>query len=496
MKPFDNLDPKKLLIFNIVLVAVVVALSLTFMLAGTSSTAETEKTQQVQTAQEPAPDDSFESLENIENSFRDVADQVLPEVVTLKVVDVVQQQMPQQGFPWNLPQNNQNNGNNGQEYKRRGLGSGVIVKNDGDKHYILTNAHVVGDADEIQAVLNDGKQFTASLVGKDPRRDLALVQFTSDEDIPVAELGNSDKMQPGDWVLAVGSPFGFASSISAGIVSAKGRSGPQQTISQYIQTDAAINRGSSGGALVNLEGKVVGINTWIAAPSGGNVGLGFAVPINNAKQSITDIIEKGKVEYGWLGVTATNVNEKLAEKMKLDTQQGALVHNIYLDSPAAEGGLLPGDFITRINDQEISDRDELVRVIGNMRAGESADFTVYRYGEKKNISLSLGKREDRETIISNQDKLWPGMIVVPLQKETREKLNLEASVDGVLLVHLQKGSKPYIGGLRPSDVITKINETPVESLLDYYKAFNNTATSEFEIGFIRKGNEYSVEISK
>ncbi len=206
--------------------------------------------------------------------------------------------MPRQGWTWDFlrPENQQGDNGEEQQFKRRGMGSGVIVRQKGDTYYILTNAHVAGKADEINAVLNNGDEYTSKLVGKDPRRDLALVKFSSDKEIPVAEIGDSSDLRVGDWVLAVGSPFGFVNSVTAGIVSAKGRSGPQNMMSQFIQTDAAINRGNSGGALVDIDGKVVGINTWIAAPSGGSVGLGFAVPINDAKNSIDDMITKGTVD--------------------------------------------------------------------------------------------------------------------------------------------------------------------------------------------------------
>ena len=318
----------------------------------------------------------------------------------------------------------------------------------------------------------------------------------TDEDLPVAELGDSDATQVGDWVLAVGSPFGFVSSVTAGIVSAKGRSGPQGNISDFIQTDAAINRGNSGGALVNIQGEVVGINTWIAAPTGGNVGLGFAIPINNAKKAIDDFITKGKVEYGWLGVTVGDLTDELADRLGIDEVSGAFIHNVYIDSPADKGGIRPGDFITEINGRNVENRDEVVRVVGDLEAGSTATFRVNRFGTMTTVEVKIGERKDSEEILSNQNKLWPGMIVVPLNEEARKELDLEGSQSGVLVASVDKGTKAYIGGIRNYDVITAINDENIESLEDFYKMIGDASVSEFKISYIREGNKYFTGIER
>jgi Do/DeqQ family serine protease len=336
----------------------------------------------------------------------------------------------------------------------------------------------------------------ATLVGKDPRKDLALVEFSTKDDLPVATLGDSEELRVGDWVLAVGSPFGFVSSVTAGIVSAKGRSGPQNNISDFIQTDAAINRGNSGGALVNLEGEVVGINTWIAAPTGGSIGLGFAIPINNAKKAIDDFIEKGEVEYGWLGVTVTDLSDAAAEQMNIGDENGAFIHNVYIDSPAHEGGILPGDFVTAINGNNIKNRDELVRVVGDLEAGEQAEFSLIRYGNDATVTVEIGKRKDREAILSQQSKLWPGMIVVPLTDEVQSRMEIEESVDGVVVANVEKQTKPYIGGIRPYDIITEVNDESIGNLLDFYRAINESSTDRYEIGYIREGSKFFIGIEK
>ncbi len=492
---------KKFFLFNLVLVGILVGFTLSFVTFGCSTDVKAGEKARAQESSTSSSADTATAVA-LQNSFRSVAQEALPVVVELKVVEVVRQQVPQsRGWPWDFlfpEEENNGNGDEGQEreFRSQGLGSGVIVRNNGDKYYILTNEHVVGEADEIKAVLNDGREFTATLVGKDPRKDLALVVMETDEDLPVAELGDSDATQVGDWVLAVGSPFGFVSSVTAGIVSAKGRSGPQGNISDFIQTDAAINRGNSGGALVNIQGEVVGINTWIAAPTGGSVGLGFAIPINNAKKAIDDFITKGKVEYGWLGVTVGDLTDELADRLGIDEVSGAFIHNVYIDSPADKGGIRPGDFITEINGRNVENRDEVVRVVGDLEAGSTATFRVNRFGTMTTVEVKIGERKDSEEILSNQNKLWPGMIVVPLNEEARKELDLEGSQSGVLVASVDKGTKAYIGGIRNYDVITAINDENIESLEDFYKMIGDASVSEFKISYIREGNKYFTGIER
>ena len=237
--------------------------------------------------------------------------------------------------------------------------------------------------------------------------------------MPVAELGDSNALQVGDLVLAVGNPLGFESTVTMGIVSALGRRGPQgQTSSytDYIQTDAAINQGNSGGALVNIDGQVVGINTWIAAPSGGNVGLGFAIPINNAKTAIDDFITKGRVQYGWLGALIGDIQDPstypdLAKDMKVDGVKGALVLDLYKGSPADRAGLRPGDYVTAVGSTPVSDANQLTQVIGSIEAGRSTSLSVIRLGEQKTLTVTIGERDAKDQVAQAKN-LWPGMTVV------------------------------------------------------------------------------------
>ncbi len=494
---------KKFFLFNLVLVGILVGFTLSLVTFGCSTDVKPgEKTQAQTKPAESATDSDTSTALSLQNSFRSVAEKALPVVVELKIVEIRQQRAPDsRGWPWDFlfPEENDNgNGDNQErEFRSQGLGSGVIVRNEGNKYYILTNDHVVGEADEIIAVLNDGKEYTATLVGKDPRKDLALVMFESEQgNIPIAELGDSDETQVGDWVLAVGSPFGFVSSVTAGIVSAKGRSGPQGNISDFIQTDAAINRGNSGGALVNIHGEVVGINTWIAAPTGGSIGLGFSIPINNAKKTIDDFITKGKVEYGWLGVTVGDVNRELAEELGIEETKGAFIHNVYIDSPADKGGIRPGDFITQINDTKVTSRDEVVRKVGDLEAGDTASFEVNRFGNTRTVKVKIGERKDSEEILSNQKKLWPGMIVVPLDEEVRQQLELDDSQNGVLIANVDRGTKTYIGGIRNYDVVTEINDKKIETIEDFYELIGDNSIDEFKISYLREGEKYFTGIER
>ncbi|MFP4179438.1 MAG: Do family serine endopeptidase [Spirochaetaceae bacterium] len=499
---------KKFFLLNLVLTGVLVGFAFSFIIFGCSTDIKPGETAYAQEDNESSGENgnSVESLRNMQNSFRSVAENVLPVVVELQVVEIVKQQAPtERGWPWDFffpdGQNDNENDNNDREerereFRNQGLGSGVMVRSSEDTYYVLTNDHVVGEADEIRVIMHDETEYMGTLVGKDTRRDLALVEFTTEDDLPVANLGDSDEIRVGDWVLAVGSPFGFVSSVTAGIVSAKGRTGPEQNISDFIQTDAAINRGNSGGALVNIDGEVVGINTWIAAPTGGSIGLGFAIPINNAKRAIDDIIEKGEVEYGWLGVTITDLGDSVAEDMNIENRKGAFIHNVYTDSPADKGGILPGDFVTQINGENIQDRDQLVRTVGDLMAGETAEFNIIRYGEEKTLRVEIGRRENQEAILSQQAKLWPGMMVIPLTEEVREEMEIEDSQEGVVVANVEKQTKPYVGGIRPYDIITEINGNSIDSLIDYYRAINDKDTDRFEVGYVREGDEFFVGIKK
>jgi serine protease Do len=405
-----------------------------------------------------------------------VADQVIPTVVQLDVVDVVEVPAVTGPFEYFFGQNlHQENGS--RELRQTGLGSGVMISRRGKTVTVLTNAHVVGEADEISVRLWDGRRFIGTLVGSDERKDVALVTFESDEELPVARLGNSDGLRVGDWVLAIGNPLGFSSTMTSGIISATGRrTGPNQgstSFTDYIQTDAAINRGNSGGPLVNLRGEVVGINTWIASPSGGSVGIGFAVPINSITGTIEQLSETGRVEYGWLGAYVSDGLQ----------QPGAFISNIFIDSPADRGDLLPGDLVTEINGAAVSGADDLIRIVGNSRPGSRLRMTVLRGGEQRSLSVRLQNRESDEE--RDNTRVWPGFI-------SSEDNEGQMRIAGVL-----EGSPAAVSGFRNGDAIISINGVEIEDQESLSRAFaESRGNSEQRFRLERDGVQFVIGLEK
>ena len=434
------------------------------------------------------------TLQSLQEAFRSVAAEVLPTVVEIDVVDVVKQQVPSFTNPFEFffgPRDENPQAPQERQFRQQGLGSGVIVRHMGNKVYVLTNNHVAGDAEEISVKLNDGRQFTAKLVGADPNRDLALVVLETTEQVPVAQLGDSNTLQVGDWVLSVGSPLGFDSTVTAGIVSAIGRhSMPGMGVAEftdYIQTDAAINQGNSGGALVNIYGQVVGINAWIASPSGGNVGLGFAIPINNAKKAIDDLITKGKIEYGWLGISMGSLSPEAVKDLKLQSPRGAFVYGVFKGSPADKAGVLPGDFITDVNQEGLRDTSELLLRVGNLEPGQKAELTIVRHGQPQHLTVKIAAREVEPG--SSSGKLWPGFSIVPLTNDIRNQLNLGKSSGKLVIGAVEQGGIADIAGLKSGDIVRTVNGQTVNTLLDFYKTFNNSKSREIMFAVERQDTE-------
>ncbi len=440
----------------------------------------------------------YDTAQALQQAFRQVSSDVLPVVVEIDVTQYVEKrntQFTMEQFFFGTPYG-QTPGQepNVQKYEQQALGSGVIVEQRGKKVYILTNNHVVGNADEISVSLYDGREFDAELVGTDPNKDLALISIETTERIPVARLGDSDALQVGDWVLAVGNPMGFESTVTQGIISAKSRKeGPDNAgFTDYIQTDAAINQGNSGGALVNLEGEVVGINTWIVSQSGGSIGLGFAIPINNAKKAIDDFITKGNVEYGWLGVHMGTLTDKLAESMSLDDRKGAFVFNIYQDSPAMDGGLQPGDLIISVDNRTIETSNDLINTIANDSPGERVSVTYVRDNREYNTEITLGLRKDL-TAEGNKVTLWPGFNVAELTPEMREQMGLSRNAGNLIIANVTEDSKAAALGLQNGDVIKSINRKNLKDIEDFYEAVNQD--DELDITVNRRGYEFDYTLS-
>lgn len=440
-------------------------------------------------------------VNELQNSFRDVAQKLLPSVVTIRVGErrdsesTTPNQSPWFDFFFGRP--NENGNNDLPEFRARGFGSGVIVRRAQNTYYVLTNGHVIGDADEIEVILSDSSELDAELVGIDTRKDLALISFNTNRDIPLAELGNSDEVVVGDWVLAIGSPFNFQSTVTAGIVSALGRrGGPQGNINDFIQTDAAINQGNSGGALVNIKGQVIGINTWITSRTGVNIGLGFAIPVNNVKKPINDFIAKGRVEYGWLGISIRTLESDEAELFSLPDTNGALVLNVFDDSPADRAGILPGDFIFDIAGSSLSNSDELLLAIGDYPVGETAVMKLYRQGEVQTVRVRITTRDSEQSISDQNNELWPGIRVGEITDTVRDRFDLRRGVQGVVIESVEPRTPSAIAGLRVGDIITRVNDQPVDSLLGFYAALNSKQRGTIDFNFTRQDQVLSIGISR
>jgi serine protease Do len=354
---------------------------------------------------------------------------------------------------------------------RRSLGSGVIVDTGG---FILTNNHVVEQADEIEVQLSaDERRFPAKVIGTDPETDLAVIQIDTDEELPSVPLGDSDKMVVGEWVLAVGNPFGFGHTVTAGIVSAKGRTlqGPYQ---DFIQTDAAINPGNSGGPLVNMRGEVVGINSNIISASGGSMGIGFAIPSNLTRKIYDQLVEHGSVTRGWLGVSIQNLTPELARGFKLEGQKGAVVNEVLGDdSPAAKGGLEAGDVIVTLNGEKVESSNRLVQMVADVRPGESVEVTFYRDGELRTARIEAGTRAS--ALAAQQQggqQSEGGRLGVSAQDLTPQLASQlgTSTRSGVVLVGVDPGGPAADAGLRRGDIILEANRKKVGDLDDLERA--------------------------
>jgi serine protease Do len=349
------------------------------------------------------------------------------------------------------------------EPDRRGAGSGFIFESDG---YIITNHHVIEDADEIIVRLADRREFEAKLVGSDPQSDIALLKIDA-RDLPTLKFGESKSLRAGEWVVAIGSPFNFDQSVTAGIVSAKGRSNNSQQYVPFIQTDVAINRGNSGGPLLNLDGEVVGINSWILSSSGGYIGLSFSIPIETASSAVQQLREHGKVSRGLMGVVVGPVTRELAEAMNLERSAGALINDLTPDGAAARAGMQPGDVILEFDGEVIETWSDLPPLVGANPPGTKADVLVSRNGENKTFTVTLDALEsddDGNLIASSDAASQSNMLGIAVESISDDQRPALGDPEGGVLITAVESDRAFRAGLRRGDVLLMINSTPVEDV--------------------------------
>ncbi|EQA1645132.1 serine endoprotease DegP [Enterobacter hormaechei] len=349
----------------------------------------------------------------------------------------------------------------GQQQKFMALGSGVII--DAAKGYVVTNNHVVDNANTIKVQMSDGRKFDAKVVGKDPRSDIALIQIQAPKNLTAIKLADSDALRVGDYTVAIGNPFGLGETVTSGIVSALGRSGLNaENYENFIQTDAAINRGNSGGALVNLNGELIGINTAILAPDGGNIGIGFAIPSNMVKNLTAQMVQYGQVKRGELGIMGTELNSELAKAMKVDAQRGAFVSQVMPNSSAAKAGIKAGDVITSLNGKPISSFAALRAEVGSMPIGSKVTLGLLREGKPVNVSLELQQSSQNQV---DSSTIFSGIEGAEMSNKGADK--------GVVVNNVKANSPAARIGLKKGDVIMGANQQPVKNIAELRKILDS-----------------------
>lgn len=428
-------------------------------------------------------------------SFADLAEKVQAAVVNINTAKTVKRQemMP---FPRFGPQDPFDQffekffEGMPREQTQRALGSGFIINKEGD---ILTNYHVVAKADDIEVKLSDGRKFKAKVVGKDEKSDIALLKIAKAGDLPYVTLGDSNAIRPGDWVMAIGNPFGLEHTVTVGVVSALGRILGGGTYAKYIQTDASINPGNSGGPLFNLKGEVVGINTMIYAAG---QGIGFAIPINLAKDELPQLATKGMVTRGWLGVAIQNITPELAKSFNLTEEKGALIAEVYPDSPAAKAGVQRGDVVKKFNGKDVEDPTTLSLAVGSVQPGTEADMIVVRGGKEYTIKVKLGKSEGektgeadsgtREEMASGADVI--GLVVRSISPEDAAKLDVPAGYKGVVVQRVEPGSSSEGTDIRSGDIILEVNSAKVGSVPEYQSAMKGVKKGDIVRLLVKRGH--------
>jgi serine protease Do len=367
--------------------------------------------------------------------------------------------------------------------KQVGVGSGFVVDRDGT---IVTNYHVVDGADKITVTLSDGKNFAAEVLGKDQKTDIAVIKIRAPKSLPAVSLGDSDRLEVGEWVMAIGNPFGLDRTVTSGIVSAKGRQIGAGPYDNFIQTDASINPGNSGGPLVNLRGEVVGMNTAIFSQSGGNIGIGFALPANLVKEILPQLERQGKVVRGYVGLGLQRMTPDIAESLGIVGSGGALVTEVVKGSPAQSAGLKSGDVIVKFDGRDIGNSSDLPSQVARVAPGTSVPLIIFRDGKKVSLSLTVGEMKEQEIVAKSADGGDLGLAVVPVSADAAKELGLARS-QGVVVAAVQPGSSADDAGVERGDVIVEINRIPIRTVSDYNDALVKSAKGNSLLFLIRRG---------
>lgn len=440
------------------------------------------------------------------DSFADLAEKLGPTVVNVYTTQIVKSPRIPYHYFFNEPEmpemfrrffgEPQPRGRAPQrEQKRTSLGSGVIVSSDG---YILTNNHVVEGADAINVRLSDFEEYDAKIIGRDPKTDIALIKIEPKNKLPTVTFGDSDKLRVGDWVIAIGNPFGFEQTVTAGIVSGKGRSIGNGPYANFIQTDASINPGNSGGPLFDVEGKMVGVNSAIYSQSGGNIGIGFAIPVNMVKTVMTQLRETGTVIRGWLGVMIQHVTPELAKKFNLQRPIGALVGEVTPDSPAEKAGIKAKDVIIEFNGKEITQMNMLPAIVAQTPVGTKAEVILIRKGTRKKITVTIAKLEENKQVLGANESVMGEKLGLTLQELTPElakSLGINETA-GILVANVEPGLAAYDAGIRRGDLIVEVEQKPVTDLKTYSKILKSLEKTESVLFTIKRGEHQRFVVVK